>query len=107
HAFTIASGVLLFLSAVASIGFGVIRGRTIELFVRRGELWERASWTTVAAGWGGLVVTRIALIGVAAAVGEKVAASRSGIPFMLAITLATQMVLVRQRARPSGVPIAP
>jgi hypothetical protein len=43
----VASAVLLILSGLASIGFGVIRGRTIELFVRGGELWERASWTTI------------------------------------------------------------
>ena len=71
----VASAVLLILSGLASIGFGVIRGRTIELFIRGGELWERASWTTIGAGWGGLLVTRFALIGVAAAIGAKLAAS--------------------------------
>ncbi len=69
----VASVVLLILSAVASIGFGVLRGRTIELLVRGGELWERASWTTIGAGWGGLLVTRIALIGAASAIGAKLA----------------------------------
>ena len=107
HALSLASGVLLVLSAVASIGFGVIRGRTIELFERAGELWERASWTTIAVGWGGLLVTRVALIAVAAAAGATVAASASSIPLMLAITLATQMIVVRQRARSLAIPIAP
>jgi hypothetical protein len=107
HALSLASGVLLVLSAVASIGFGVIRGRTIELFERAGELWERASWTTIAVGWGGLLVTRVALIAVAAAAGATVAASASSIPLMLAITLGTQMIVVRQRARSLGIPIAP
>jgi len=37
HALTVASALLLVLSAAASIGFGVIRGRTIELIVRSGE----------------------------------------------------------------------
>ena len=106
HALTLASIVLLVLSAAASTGFGVIRGRTIELFVRGGELWERASWKTIGVGWGGLVVTRIALIVVAAAAGAKVAASPTTIPLMLAVTLAAQMVVVRQRAKASGVPIA-
>jgi hypothetical protein len=59
HALSVASASLLLLSAAASIGFGVIRGRTIELFERAGELWERASWTTIAVGWGGL---RVALL---------------------------------------------
>lgn len=106
HAVTIASGLLLSLSAVASIGFGVIRGRTIELFERAGELWERASWTTIAVGWGGLVVVRIALIAIAAALGAKVAASPASIPLMLAITLGTQMLVVRRRARATGLAIA-
>jgi hypothetical protein len=73
HTLSLASGVLLVLSAVASIGFGVIRGRTIELFERAGELWERASWTTIAVGWGGLLLTRVTLIAVAAAAGATVA----------------------------------
>jgi hypothetical protein len=107
HSLSIASGALLMLSAVASVGFGVVRGRTIELFERTGELWERASWTTITVGWGGLVVTRIALIAVAAAIGARVAASPSSIPLMLAITLATQMLVVRKRARSTGLAIAP
>jgi hypothetical protein len=107
HALSIASAVLLVLSALASIGFGVIRGRTIELFERSGELWERASWTTIGVGWGGLLVTRVMLIGVAAGIGAKVAASPTSIPVMLAITLGAQMIVVRERARRTGVPIAP
>ena len=106
-ALSIASAVLLVLSALASIGFGVIRGRTIELFERSGELWERASWTTIGVGWGGLLATRVVLIGVAAAIGAKVAASPTSIPLMLAITLGAQMIVVRERARATGVPIAP
>ena len=43
HTLSVASAVLLLLSAVASIGFGVLRGRTIELFERGGELWEEAT----------------------------------------------------------------
>jgi hypothetical protein len=107
HALTAASGVLLLLSAAASTGFGVIRGRTIELFVQGGELWERASWTSIGVGWGGLLVSRLALIGVAAAIGATVAASPTTIPLMLAVTLAAQTLVVRQRARAYGAPIAP
>jgi hypothetical protein len=107
HALSVASAVLLVLSALASIGFGVIRGRTIELFERSGELWERASWTTIGVGWGGLLATRVVLIGVAAAIGAKVAASPTSIPLMLAVTLGAQMIVVRERARGTGVPIAP
>ena len=107
QALTAASAVLLIVSAAASTGFGVIRGRTIELFMRGGELWERASWTTIGVGWGGLLVSRVALIGVAAAIGAKVAASPTSIPLMLAVTLGAQMLVVRQRARASGVPITP
>jgi len=106
HTLSAASALLLLMSAAASIGFGVVRGRTIELFVRGGELWERASWVTIGAGWGGLVVTRVALIGVAAAIGAKVAASPTTIPLMLAITLGVQMVVVGRRARSMGVLLA-
>ena len=57
--FTATSGLLLSLSAVASISFGVFRGRTIELFIRDGELWERATWTNLGIGWGGLLLVRL------------------------------------------------
>jgi hypothetical protein len=99
-----ASFVLLLLSATASITFGVIRGLTIELFMRGDELWERASWRTIGVGWGGLVAARIALIAVATAVGAKAAASPASIPLMLAITLAAQMLVVTGRARELGGP---
>lgn len=99
---TTASAALLLLSALASIVFGVIRGRTVELFLRGEELWERASWRTIVIGWGGLVLTRITLIAVAAAVGARVAASPTSIPLMLAMTLAAQFLVVRQRAAATG-----
>jgi len=104
HPVTAASAVLLCLSAAASVGFGVIRGRTIELFERDGELWERATWATIA-GWIGLLVTRILIIGAATAAGATLAASSSSIPLMLAITLAAQMIVVGQRARETGLAI--
>jgi len=106
HPLTPGSAALLTMSAVASVAFGLVRGRTIELFVRDGELWERATWTTIVAGWGGLVVVRVGLIVAAAVAGAQLAASATSIPLMLAVTLATQMIVVRQRARESGVAIA-
>jgi hypothetical protein len=93
---------LLALSAAASIGFGIFRGRTMELFVQDGELWERASWRTILAGWGGLIVTRACLIGVAAALGATLAASPLWIPLLLAVTLAAQIMVERERARATG-----
>jgi hypothetical protein len=99
---TRASAALLVVSGVASIAFGVVRGRTIELSVRDGEVWERASWTTIGVGWIGLIGTRLALIAVAVAIGAKVAASPASIPLMLALTLAVQMFVVRARAREIG-----
>jgi len=105
--FTASSGVLLTLSAVASIGFGVFRGRTIELFVHDGELWERATWANLGVGWGGLLLVRLGLIATAAAVGATLAASPTSIPLMLAITLAAQMLVVGERARSTGAVIAP
>jgi uncharacterized protein YacL len=107
HTLTFVSAALLTASAVASIVFGVLRGRTMELFTRGDELWQRASWTTIVAGWGGLLVTRLVLIGIAAAVGATLAASPTSIPLMLGITLATQTVVVGRRARDTGLAIAP
>jgi hypothetical protein len=101
-----ASVLLLSLSAAASIGFGIFRGRTINLFVKDGELWERASWTTIVAGWGGLLVTRLLLIALAVAVGATLAASPTWIPLLLAVTLGAQIVVETERARGTGAAFA-
>jgi len=105
--FTASSALLLTLSAVASIVFGVFRGRTIELVVRDGELWERATWVNLGIGWGGLLVVRVGLIATAAGVGATLAASPTSIPLMLAITLAAQMLVVAERARGTGAALGP
>jgi hypothetical protein len=94
-----ASIVLLALSAVASIGFGVFRGRTIDLVVRDGELWEQASWRTIGVGWGGLLLARVALLGIAGLAGAHFAASPTSIPLLIAVTLAAQMLVVAERAQ--------
>lgn len=107
HHLTAASAALLALSAVASVGFGIFRGRTVELFERDGELWVRASWMSLGIGWGGLMLARLGLIATAAAVGAALAASPTSIPLMLAITLAAQMLVVGGRARATGVTIGP
>lgn len=104
---TATSIILLGLSALASIGFGAFRGRTIALFVRDGELWEQASWRTIGVGWGGLLLTRIALIGIAGAIGARFAASPTSIPVMIAITLAAQMLVVAERAETFDLPTGP
>jgi hypothetical protein len=73
-------------------------------FERDGELWERATWATIA-GWIGLLVTRVIIIAAATIVGATLAASASSIPLMLAVTLATQMIVVGQRAKETGLAI--
>jgi hypothetical protein len=102
---TLASILLLSMSALASVGFGLFRGKTIDLFIRDGELWEQASWRTIGVGWGGLLATRVTLIAIAAALGARLAASPTSIPLMIAITLAAQMLLVSERARAFELPI--
>ena len=61
-------------------------------------------WTTIIGGWGGLLVTRLTLISLAAVIGAKLAASPTSIPLMLAITLAAQMLVVRHgQIRPASI----
>jgi hypothetical protein len=52
-----------------------------------------------------LLVTRIVIIAAATVVGASLAASASSIPLMLAVTLATQMIVVGRRARETGLAI--
>jgi hypothetical protein len=98
--------VLLVVSAVIAIAIGVGLGAMTRLERRDGHLWaqlpKRGLWL-----WGGLIVSRLLLIGVAQASGAHVAAGTAVILLMLGLNRAAQALVVVFRAVAAGIPFAP
>jgi hypothetical protein len=97
---------LLVVSAAIAIAIGVGLGMMTRLERRDGHLWAqlpvRGLWL-----WGGLIVSRLAIIGVAHAAGAHVAASITAILLMLGLNRAAQALVVVPRAISAGIPFAP
>ena len=98
--------VLLSVSAVIAIAIGVGLGAMTRLERRDGYLWaqlpKRGLWL-----WGGLLVSRVAVTGIAHASGAHVAAGTAAILLMLGLNRAAQALVVAPRAVAAGIPFAP
>jgi hypothetical protein len=98
--------VLLVVSAVIAIAIGVVLGAMTRLERRDGYLWaqlpKRGLWL-----WGGLIVSRLLVTGVAHASGAHVAAGAAVILLMLGLNRAAQALVVVPRAIAAGIPFAP
>jgi hypothetical protein len=98
--------VLLSVSAVIAIAIGVGLGAMTRLESRDGYLWaqlpKRGLWL-----WGGLLVSRVAVTGIAHASGAHVAAGTAAIVLMLGLNRAAQALVVAPRAVAAGIPFAP
>ena len=98
--------VLLAVSAAIAIGTGAGLGMMTRLERRDGHLWaqlpKRGLWL-----WGGLLVSRLAVIGIAHGAGAHVAAGTAAILLMLGLNRAAQALVVVPRAITAGIPFAP
>lgn len=98
--------VLLVVSAAIAIGTGAGLGTMTRLERRDGYLWaqlpKRGLWL-----WGGLLVSRLAIIGIAHGAGAHVAAGTAAILLMLGLNRAAQALVVVPRAITAGIPFAP
>jgi hypothetical protein len=98
--------VLLVVSAAIAIAIGVALGAMTRLERRDGYLWaqlpQRGLWL-----WGGLIVSRLVVIGIAHAAGAPVAAGTAAILLMLGLNRAAQALVVVPRAVAAGIPFAP
>ncbi len=98
--------VLLVVSAVIAIAIGAGLGAMTHLERRDGFLWAqlpmRGLWL-----WGGLIISRLVITGVAHAAGAHVAAGTTAILLMLGLNRAAQALVVVPRAIAAGIPFAP
>lgn len=90
-------------AGAAGVAFGVVRGLTVRVFVRNGELWHRyTGWTFLT--W---LVTGAASVGVAllsAQVG--VPAEARSVALSMGVGLLGELVAIAPRALRTGVPFA-
>ncbi len=98
--------VLLALGAAIAIVTGAGLGAMTRLQRRDGYLWAqlptRGLWL-----WGGLIVSRLVITGVAQAAGAHVAAGTTAILLTLGANRAAQAAVVVPRAIAAGIPFAP
>jgi hypothetical protein len=98
--------VLLVVSAAIAITIGAGLGMMTRLERRDGHLWtqlpKRGLWL-----WGALLVSRLAMIGIAHGTGAHVAAGTSAILLMLGLNRAAQALVLVPRAITAGIPFAP
>jgi hypothetical protein len=96
---------LLVVELAIALGLGLLRGATIQVFVRDGVLWMRYRWSTLAL-WLVSAVVRVALMAAGAAFGTGL----PGLPTLLlglGATLLGETLLVATRALVTGAPFAP
>jgi hypothetical protein len=97
---------LLVVSAAIAIAIGAALGAMTRLERRDGHLWaqlpKQGLWL-----WGGLVVSRLLITGIAHVSGAHVAAGTAAILLMLGLNRAAQAAVVVPRAIAAGIPFAP
>jgi hypothetical protein len=98
--------VLLVVSAAIAIATGAGLGAMTRLERRGGHLWaqlpKRGLWL-----WVGLIISRLAISGIAHASGADVAAGTTAILLVLGLNRAAQALVVVPRAIAAGIPFAP
>jgi len=98
--------VLLVIGAVIAIAVGLGLGAMTRLERRDGSLWAqlpmRGLWL-----WGGLIVSRLVIVGIAHESGASVAAGTSAILLTLGLNRVAQALVVVPRAITAGIPFAP
>jgi hypothetical protein len=98
--------VLLVVSAAMALAIGAALGAMTRLERGDGYLWaqlpKQGLWL-----WGGLIISRLVITGVADAAGAHVAAGSAVILLMLGLNRAAQALVVVPRAIAAGIPFAP
>jgi hypothetical protein len=98
--------ILLVVGAAIAIAIGLGLGAMTRLERRNGCLWAQLStrglWL-----WGGLIVSRLLIVGIAHGAGAHVAASTASILLILGLNRAAQALVIVPRAIAAGIPFAP
>jgi hypothetical protein len=88
---------LLALSAAISVGLGVWRGQTIQVWREADGTWWRQGSIRTLALWGALIAARGLLYGLDAAVGHREASDLGAILLTLALSFAAQNAVTAAR----------
>jgi hypothetical protein len=86
----------LAIEVLLGLGVGAIRGLTIQLYGRDGQLWQRYRWTTLLA-WLALIGVRIGLAVAGRVAGVDIVTS--SILLVLGLSLVAEALVVQQRVR--------
>jgi len=93
-------------SAAVAVAIGLALGAMTRLERRDGHLWAqlpmRGLWL-----WGGLIVSRLVITGIAHASGAHLAAGTTAILLTLGLNRAAQALVIVPRAIAAGIPFAP
>lgn len=87
---------LLVVGALIAVAGGLVRGGTVRLFARDGQIWYRYTWVTVVV-WAGLIAVRVAQITVGGAVGADSSVLGGALPLMLGLSLVGEAAVVGAR----------
>jgi hypothetical protein len=97
---------LIAVSSAVAVAIGLAMGALTRLERRDGHLWaqlpKNGLWL-----WAGLVVSRLAITGIAHASGAHVAAGTSAILLVLGLNRLAQAAVLAPRAVSAGIPFAP
>lgn len=97
---------LLAVSGVIAIAVGLGLGAMTRLERRDGYLWaqqpKQGLWL-----WGGLIVSRLAIVGIGHVAGAQLASGTTAILLTLGLNRAAQALVVAPRAIAAGIPFAP
>jgi hypothetical protein len=88
---------LLAVGGVTAIAGGLVRGGTVRLFARDGQLWYRYTAVTMAV-WVGLVALRVAQIMIGWEVGADGSVLGQALPLMLGLSLVGEAAMVGVRS---------
>jgi len=100
---------LLALSTAVSVGLGIWRGQTIQVWRDADSTWWRQGSARTLALWGALIVARALLYGLDAAAGHREASGLGAILLTLALSFAAQnsVTAVRMYTAPPLTPGQP
>jgi hypothetical protein len=86
----------LAIEVLLGLGVGAVRGLTVRLYERDGQLWQRYQWSTLLA-WLVLIGVRVGLAVAARAAGVDIVTG--GILLVLGLSLVAESLVVQRRAQ--------
>jgi hypothetical protein len=89
-----------------AITLGVVRGLTVQVFVRDGHLWQRYRPLTIVV-WVVSIAVRLGATAGAYAIGADRSVLQAGLLLVLGLTLAGESAVVGMRSMRLGAPFAP